>query len=57
MRYSHKTYKGSQKEIARIKYKERQIEHFIKWSIQNKGGLRWKDLIELHNKYNIKCYG
>ena len=57
MRQSNRVNTDLAKKIARQKYKERQIEHFIKWSIQNKGGLRWKDLIELHNKYNIKCYG
>ncbi len=45
------------KNIARIKYKERKIDHYIKWSITKRGFLKWKDLVNIHNKYNIKCYG
>ena len=41
------------KEEARRRYKERQIEKFINWSIKNKGCLKYKDLIDVHNKYNI----
>ena len=47
----------SDKHIARQKYKERKIDTFIKWSINGRGYLRWKDLEFIHNKYNIKCYG
>ena len=42
---------------ARLKYKERKIDTFIKWSIKQRGGLRWKDLMFIHDKYNIKAYG
>ena len=42
--------------IARTKYKERKIDTYIKWTINKRGYLKWKDLIEIHNKYNIKCY-
>jgi len=45
------------KKIARIKYAERQIEKFIKWSIDNRGRLLYSELVELHETYNIKCYG
>ena len=44
------------KKIARIKYAERQIEKFIKWSIDNRGRLLYSELVELHETYNIKCY-
>tara|TARA_R110002020_G_scaffold1211_3_gene5891 strand:- start:436 stop:603 length:168 start_codon:yes stop_codon:yes gene_type:complete len=49
--------KQSSKHIARVKYAERQIDHFIKWSIEGRGSLKWKDLEMIHKKYNIKCYG
>jgi hypothetical protein len=45
-----------QKKIARLKYKERQVEKHIKWAI-NRGFLRWNELIEIHKKYNIEVYG
>jgi len=44
------------KEIARKKYAQRQIDKFIKWSIKNKGYLKYKDLVEQYEKYNIKVY-
>ena len=44
------------KHIARTKYKERKIDTYIKWSTDKRGYLLWKDLVELHNKYNIKVY-
>jgi hypothetical protein len=46
-----------EKKVARLKYAERQIEKWIKWSIENRGLLKYKELVEIHDKYNIKCYG
>lgn len=48
--------KQTKKGIARIKYAQRQIDKFIKWSIKNKGYLKYKDLVEQYEKYNIKVY-
>ena len=45
------------KKIARQKYSERQIDKFIKWSLETRGKLLYKELIEYQNKYGIKCYG
>ena len=45
------------KEIARRKYAERQINKFIKWSIDQRGFLKYKDVVKKHNEYNIKVYG
>ena len=42
---------------ARVKYKERKIDTYIKWSINQRGFLKWKDLEKIHKQYNIKCYG
>jgi len=46
-----------EKRIARIKYANRQIDKFIKWSIKNKGYLKYKELVEIQNTYNIKVHG
>ena len=48
--------KPASKHVARTKYKERKIDTYIKWSTQKRGYLLWRDLIKLHNKYNIKVY-
>lgn len=45
------------KEVARRKYAERQINKFIKWSIDQRGFLKYKDVVKKHNEYNIKVYG
>jgi hypothetical protein len=43
--------------IARRKYAERQIDKYVKWSISVRGYLKYKNLVEQQNKYNIKVYG
>ena len=45
------------KDVARRKYAERQIDKFIKWSVNQRGFLKCKDIVEQHDKYNIKVYG
>ena len=45
------------KQVARQKYAERQINRFVKWSVDNKGYVRYRDIVELHDKFNIKIYG
>ena len=45
------------KDVARRKYAERQIDKFIKWSVNQRGFLKYKDIVEQHDKYNIKVYG
>jgi len=44
------------KHIARQKYAERQIEKFIKWSWESKGKIRYSDIKQLQNRYDIECY-
>ena len=39
------------KDLARRKYAERQLEKFIKWSVETKGYLKYKDLIKYSKKY------
>ena len=39
------------KDLARRKYAQRQLDKFIKWSIETKGYLKYKELIEYERKY------
>jgi hypothetical protein len=45
------------KRIARQKYAERQIDKFVKWSWEMKGKVRYKDIVKLQDKYEMKFYG
>ena len=45
------------KRIAKQYYAERQIEKFVKWSWEMKGKIRYKDIVKLQNKYEMKFYG
>jgi len=57
MRRDSKTDPRKAKQIARQKYAERQIDKYINWSIEQRGWVKYKDIVEIQNKYNIKCYG
>jgi hypothetical protein len=57
MRQNNRTDPGEAKKLARKKYAERQIDRWVKWSIENKGFIFYKDLIEKQNEFNIVCYG
>ena len=52
----HKKNTQDSKYIARTKYKERKINTYIKWTTEKRGYLLWRDLVKLHDKYNIKVY-
>ena len=43
-----------QKQLARQKYAERQIDKWVKWRMQAKGYILYKDLVEMQNNFNIK---
>ena len=45
------------KQVARQKYAERRIDKFVKWSWDQKGYVKYKDIVNEHDKYNIKVYG
>ncbi len=45
------------KKLARQKYAERQIDKFVKWSWEIKGKVRYKDIVKLQDKYEMKFYG
>ena len=57
MRQNNTANTGKAKILARQKYAERQIDKFIKWSLNIKGKLKYKEIVELQNKYDVKCYG
>ena len=57
MRHNSKVDPRQAKKIARIKYAERQIEKYIKWSIENRGKLLYNELVEIQERYQLKCYG
>ena len=51
MRRNRELNTWEKKDLARRKYAERQLEKFIKWSIESKGYLKYKELIEYERKY------
>ncbi len=53
MRRNRELNTWEKKALARKKYAERQLEKFIKWSIESKGFLKYKDLIKYSDKYGI----
>ena len=57
MRQSNRDNPQLAKKVARQKYKERQIDKFVKWAAEQKGYVKYKEIVEIHNKYDIKCYG
>ncbi len=54
MRRDRKLNSWEQKDLARRKYAERKLQQFINWSIESKGYLKYKDLINYSIKYNAK---
>ena len=56
MRRNNKVDSRKAKSIARQKYAERQIDKFVKWSWEVRGKVLYKELVELQDKYEIKCY-
>ena len=57
MRQSNRNNQEQSKKIARLKYSERQIEKWIKWSINSRGYVKYNELVEIQEKYNVICYG
>ena len=43
--------------IARKKYAERQIDKWVKWSWNQRGRVKYKELVGYQDQYNIKVYG
>jgi hypothetical protein len=57
MSQSNRANTQREKEVAKLRYVGRQIDKFIKSSIDQKGYLKFKELVEVQNYYNIKVYG
>jgi len=57
MSQSNRANPQREKEVAKLRYIGRQIDKFIKSSIDQKGYLKFKELVEVQNYYNIKVYG
>jgi len=60
MRQSNRTDKKlpsfKQKEIARKNYGERQIDKWVKWSWNQRGRVKYNELVKYQDQYNIKVY-
>ena len=57
MRKSRTNNSRKEKAIARKKYAERQIDKWVKWSWQQRGRVKYKELVKYQDQYNIKVYG
>ena len=51
MRRNYKPHPKQNAAIARMQYKNRQIDKFVKWSIEQKGYLKYRELIEFEKQY------
>ena len=51
MRRNRELNSWEKKDLARRKYAERQLEKFIKWSVESKGYLKLNELLEYERKY------
>ena len=51
MRRNRELNTWEKKDLARRKYAERKLQQFINWSVESKGYLKYKDLIEYERKY------
>jgi len=54
MRTNRQLNSFEQKDLARRKYAERQLQKFIDWSIESKGYIKYKDLIKYSEKYGVQ---
>jgi accessory colonization factor AcfC len=53
MRSNNKVNPGEEKRLARKKYAERQVDKWIKWSIEVKGKIRFKELLAIQKEYKL----
>jgi hypothetical protein len=56
MRQNSKPNPRESKRLARQKYAERHIDKWWKWSYEMRNRVKYKELVAIQNKYNIKCY-
>ena len=57
MRRNNKRNPFEEKRIARKMYAERQIDKWCKWSWEIRGKIKYRELVEQQDKYDIKVYG
>ena len=57
MRQSNRIDPQLAKKVARRKYAERQVDKFVKWSIEQRGYVKYADIVEWQDKYNIIVHG
>ncbi len=51
MRRNRELNSWEKKDLARRMYARRKLQQFINWSIESKGYLKYKDLIQYSKKY------
>ena len=56
MRHNGKVDPRKAKNVARQMYAQRQVDRWVKWSIESKGYVFYKDLVDKQNEFNIICY-
>tara|TARA_B100000886_G_scaffold306566_1_gene238983 strand:- start:523 stop:696 length:174 start_codon:yes stop_codon:yes gene_type:complete len=54
MRRDRELNSWEKKDLARRMYAKRKLQQFIDWSIQNKGYLKYRELIEYERKYSTR---
>ena len=52
MRRNRELNSWEKKDLARRMYAKRKLQQFIDWSIQSKGYLKYRELIEYERKYS-----
>ena len=57
MRRDRKLNSWEEKQLARIKYAERKIDWWIKWSFKQRGMVLYKELMEVIKRYKAQNYG
>ena len=55
MRRDSKVNPWEAKRLARKMYAERQIDKWCKWSFEMRGRIKYKELVEIQDKYGIKA--
>jgi|TARA_A100001201_G_scaffold99929_1_gene86005 hypothetical protein len=53
MRRNSKINTEVEKQLARRKYAERQIDKWVKWSWDMRGKVLWRELMEKFKQYNL----
>ena len=56
MRRNNKVNPKLSKVVARQNYRDRQIDKWVKWSWNQRGRIKYKELVAYQDQYNIKVY-